>query len=940
MLPYGRYDLLWQSLRQSTVLLPNTPRLAAALPDVDAGGLDVVLDRTRAVAMPLVLSSRRLDAPSAPASPAPPGPTWEVILAEHPEQTLVDHNQTLARQLGFRQVSYALLRAFAHPEWVEQLSALVGASIALDPVEDVYPDLPGAYPAAPEHLPPPPLAADDARTLDLPERIGPFQQGALVLHWKGLPFFYEHRLLAIAQTTTTVSAVNEVVQRDFEYVTPAPTAAVEPVETAWNQLAVRARQIHLTLRTLWDSLPPAACARWPEERPDGVHRRAGWFPDLGVVYQIVEEFSGNVEVQAEVLWDDDARAFARRQLGSRFLVDVGALAPPAAGTAGEFSLALIVQQVTRQELSRGYAAAISSLPAATQAKVSSQDKVLAFVGVMTHADAATLQAAMDPADAGAIQALHNAWDAQEPVSEAPALPPALADVLDSPVPTETRLVWDGDISDDERTALLALPGDDEILDGFRRLADAASRELGVVSVDAPLGPEQVPTALLGRVAVPVDAGSGRYTELRWAGNMADADAAALIAWPRIRALRDAVSALIDAADARSYSVELPELPEMHPWPEDLPPALAGRLGIELHRLTWNKPAPIDAERAALDALDGDDAFVAALAALMGQIEAERAVPLAPVVQRPTAATLPPALQGKLEIGPTSLAWISDPPIPPPENGPERALLASLSGDRAFQDARDRLLKAFVAGSVGPVDMAPFVPRTGPSDLPEVLHGQLVLEGATLRWRSPAPSDAQRVALAGLTADDATLDAMAALWLRIDADRSVLMTPRRPRQQDLPDWIAGQLQIESERVTWIGRLSDSSWRDFLEALAGIPGEPSFTGAIQQILASIAGQVVAVPFTIAARPAADALGILADKLIIGRALLRYHGLMPGAEVRAIASSFARAADRRAVRRLYDRTLVSGMRGRALKVRARRGSAPPSALTPITSILPPTS
>ena len=48
----------------------------------------------------MVLSSRRLDAPGTPASPALPGATWEVIVAEHAEQTLADHSQTLARQLS------------------------------------------------------------------------------------------------------------------------------------------------------------------------------------------------------------------------------------------------------------------------------------------------------------------------------------------------------------------------------------------------------------------------------------------------------------------------------------------------------------------------------------------------------------------------------------------------------------------------------------------------------------------------------------------------------------------------------------------------------------------------------------------------------------------------------------------------------------------------
>ena len=53
--PYARYDKLWESLRQSPLLFPDSEMRPdpppKALPDTAAGGLDVVLDRMRALSM-------------------------------------------------------------------------------------------------------------------------------------------------------------------------------------------------------------------------------------------------------------------------------------------------------------------------------------------------------------------------------------------------------------------------------------------------------------------------------------------------------------------------------------------------------------------------------------------------------------------------------------------------------------------------------------------------------------------------------------------------------------------------------------------------------------------------------------------------------------------------------------------------------------------------
>ncbi|MFN2226449.1 MAG: hypothetical protein ACK2UY_09085, partial [Anaerolineae bacterium] len=275
--PYDRYRLLWLSLLASEGA--GLPALAEAQPDPQAGGLDVVLDRTQPVDRPLVLSSARLDPPSLPGQPVPPGSTWEVIVARHAEQALVERNQTLARQLAFRQVAFTLLRRFAYADWPAALEAAIAAGeggdhkILLKPVADVLPEeVPEAYPDTPDHVALEGAGKLDdavARSLDLPARVGNFQQGALVLQWEGLPFYYEHRLLLVAQTTGTVSPLNEVTQRDLEYRSPDPNAEGRypdwdaPLETRED----RSRGLRLPLLRFWDSLPATAQAQWPFEAP-------------------------------------------------------------------------------------------------------------------------------------------------------------------------------------------------------------------------------------------------------------------------------------------------------------------------------------------------------------------------------------------------------------------------------------------------------------------------------------------------------------------------------------------------------------------------------------------------------------------------------------------------------------------------------------------------
>ncbi|UCE05693.1 MAG: hypothetical protein JSW07_19195, partial [bacterium] len=553
--PFGRYDLLWQSLRQSPALFPDATerfeKLPEATPDPQAGGLDVVLDRTQPVDIPLVLSSSRLDQASTPAKPAAPGEIWEVIVAQHPEQALIERNQTLYRQLAFRQIAFTLLRRFAFPKWIEQLEAIADYIIDVKFVENEYPDIPPAYPDKPDHIDFENVSEAVARSLDLPQRIGSFQQGALALQWEALPYFYEHRLLLVAQTASNVSSINEVIQRDYEYLSPVPFAIVEGIiQQDWKPFppfieegtdpipttSIRLRQVEIPLKRFWDCLPSAAKTQWSAEQPDGssfeidlsfqneldnqqisenltnefiAHgfplpenatvtiREAGneWqisvedkllyllnkeleqiiiynqdpsrkfssLPDPEVIYQVIEIFNGNIEVQAEFLFDEKAPSpedetdtlpsYVRRQLGQRFLAEILKLVPPAAESPqADFVLQTTLLQITETELHNTYEIPEEVL------HIASQDNLLSVAGVFTRSDLNMLLGKLQSVDGYIGRPLSAAPPLSEFTEELqaklkyPELPTGVEvpDILQRQLSIDTvGISWVGPMSDDQ-----------------------------------------------------------------------------------------------------------------------------------------------------------------------------------------------------------------------------------------------------------------------------------------------------------------------------------------------------------------------------------------------------------------------------------------------------------------------------------------------------------
>lgn len=384
--PLSRYDQLWLALAQSTVLFPrakdreaNVTALLGLKEKVvlGEGGLDVEVPRIRRVSPPLVLSSRRLDAPT-PDGATTPSPVWEVVLAKHPEQILIERNRTLAQRLEFQHVAYALVRRFAY---IREIDAFFGSKFeheenvltswdGIELVENTYvstddpatphPDvrLPGAIskldwieiPTDPKSV------TDEQRALLLTDRHDSFERDKVALQWKDLPFFYEHRAMFIAAAATVSSPAVATDHSEFEFHSPEPIvikdAFIDEVDGD-PRLA-----FDLRLNSFWESLP--AKKRWDIENPKSEGLGGGPFrpklsvlPDVGVGYEIVHSggpTAGVVDSVAAIAFtrSDTGYAWTLRNLSPRFETTLRATitAPPAGPQPAEHRYLLRVQMRT------------------------------------------------------------------------------------------------------------------------------------------------------------------------------------------------------------------------------------------------------------------------------------------------------------------------------------------------------------------------------------------------------------------------------------------------------------------------------------------------------------------------------------------------------------------------------------------------------------------
>ena len=983
-----------------------------AIPDTQAGGLDVVLDRTRPVEKPLILNSSRLDKASTPGAPVPPGQTWEVLIAQHPEQLLIERNQTLARQLSFRQVAFTLTRRFAYPDWVDQLESatITTHTINVEFVENSFADIPTTY-DAPDHIDlENPLDEAIARSLDLPLRVGNFQQGVLAIQWDALPYYYEHRLMAIAQTTGTVSGINETTQRDFEYIAPLPSEIfAESEQRSWqlvnppfsgSPVSLRSRLVQIPLQRFWDCLPEIAQAQWQAEDPDVNNsqdrRKLSSLPDPDVVYQIVELFSGNVEVQAELFFDPETQRYGLRQLGQRFLAETPTVSAPSA-PHGDYMLETAVQQVSQVELVRGII--VNQIAEPTRHKIAFDSPLLSVAGIFRQEDRDNiLKDAVVPAQQSALvnllqqsnleassfqgffpnqtdrdnffrdyqtlETLYQSWFSQEYMAFPSNfnLPPstqsdiealvALANTIDASQapeltsliefvePTKHALIWVGPVSTPQADALrasaTAFAGDEAWMDAVQQLAavDDAEAET-VITIPLLIGLERVPGAVLtpdgGTIQLAVNHTSSRYTSFTWQGLLFDEQVATMRQWIYMPVFIAAVNDLVQQLDAITLDFTLP-IPR--PLPDELPDNIRSQLIIGSSQLTWRGPAPADAQRSALAALTGDEDFLTARQNLLAAINETQDVFL---LRHPRPEQLPDNIRDQFTIGADQLSWQS-----PAPNNEQRTTLENLAGNDDFRTALTNLLRQLDDNGQDDLTSEPMVLRPQQDTLPASIRSQLQIEPDQLIWQGPAPTDAQRPVLETFVSEDSDFnDALRNLITSIDSDRTVPMVPRtdRPRQRQLPPDLRDQLTLTPEnqptQVTWSGRFRSAAQ---LQTLRNLDGDDAFNTTVASIIRTLQGQTINVAFDLPVRPGVPGLpetpenrlsDSLRNDLLIGRILLRYHGLMTINEGQQLQPILNSPPNQAAIVRLFNTSLNSGLLGSQLKIRTRRGSATPSSI-----------
>jgi hypothetical protein len=383
---------------------------------------------------------------------------------------------------------------------------------------------------------------------------------------------------------------------------------------------------------------------------------------------------------------------------------------------------------------------------------------------------------------------------------------------------------------------------------------------------------------------------GLYQRARWAGGLlSDGDEEAMRRWAQFKPFMEAMDLLLAAIKNDPIQTDPVTLPPARPLISELPDELRGRLEISEDALTWTGTGRyLDQETdAALRSLAGDDDFLNSRNDLL-EIILRRRPFVTVVIAESTMPAIPSALDGKLEAltskqesGDLSirLTWLG----PSDPDQAERSLLQDMAGPAndktAFQQLVADLLVAIDRPTTFPasrVSMKPVEHRPRPEDLasefPE-LAGAIKLEPLSVAWDGPRPNESARQKLDELAAkgDGPFKTGMVTLNSAIDA------LLKEPVEADI-------------------------------AAADLRGRPS-----QQELPDE----------------------LQKQMLIGRAFLKYHGIMTADEAQEYLNEafFANhQANERALRRLYTASLRGGLENSRLWIKTRRGTAAPGPKNPI--------
>ena len=995
----GRYDALWQAVvasppfstgDTSTGVTPVGALSFSKPPDPNVGGLDVVLDRVREVAQPLILGSRLINLPAAKAGdPQQPG-VWEVIVARHPEQALAERNWTAARQLAWSRLAWTLMRTFGFQPSRAQLNALLKNSLSgnytyeVQPVENLpdrsLPLLPGDYPP-PEQERLKFVPGGDTPAVDFPLRIREFGKGALVVQYRGMPYFYKQQFVVAAQAGRVVSKESRVVQQDFEYMSPAPLAWMDATDD--NKVPGRSRLVNVQLASYWDCCPPHVQTQWPMEEPkehDPVpintppKRKYSSLPDTAVLYDLVFHRSAGVsEAVAEFYFDPSNSSnpiYNVRILNKDVAINPPGVRIPQAAQDRHAPMILTANMPTGELTRRANMLdrlripdlhAIASCPDAT-----AEDKVTgAFVDrwfpargvskvvdlpntpewqaavefrltdrwvLASDADATTSQPVSDWANTldDGLKATILSLKAGVPTTIKPFLAAS-----DLPVPLRHSIevslesvTWSGASSDallkqfDDLLPSLALnsPGRTSLTALRAQLNPVTSQPAAPQAFDGPMPKKDTLAALL----------ANPLTHL----NIAGADAAWTISnnginlgEPSDVLLDRLVAAIPDANDNRRKALTavftaVAAFSATAQIP-GVPPGLAAHVLLAPWLLHLRTPLPPNAELVALFPAQPDKDSIARLLhdvaefQTFGQTLAQWTSEEA--ISSRNAFTQPDAWQDRMDFpAPDACQLHIEGKLSPNEANQ----LLAVQADSEFNDALAQLAAGTaqtVRVTVG-IEQIAEIQRT--ATLPTAANRKLTWHGTLSPAQFLALNRWVQVSTFRATFS-ALLDALAGWPFHADFDKAQAY----PRTSELPPALAGRLITGPAALDWKGGLAldtdqDSALQDLVNDASF---DHSFHAAVSDLLDALR-HTASVPVAVkedgwVPRPRTGDL--LPDKLLIGNGRVRTFGLMTRAEARAQASGKT-PPDRAAVARLFNDSTATGLGGAQIAVRARLGSA----------------
>lgn len=355
-------------------------------------------------------------------------------------------------------------------------------------------------------------------------------------------------------------------------------------------------------------------------------------------------------------------------------------------------------------------------------------------------------------------------------------------------------------------------------------------------------------------------------------------------------------------------------------------------------LVWEGAAG-SAESAALLALPGDEPFRRAVQSLVAGAAADG---FARVELPAGPDQIPSALADKVgltlnqdQTAYAALTWRG------PLLDDDARALRRWAQIPEFAAAVEQLIKTVATFAIEEA-LPPERRRPTDQDLPDVLQQHVLIRPESLAWDGPKADDAQMAALQALAqqGDEPFQNAVAEI-IKANQDaqpdhafsHNVQIPPEqvRPMQTGLPDVLQKQLVIEPAKVRWTGWPATPEQLKALQELAQ-HGDPPFQQALSAVLAQL-GEPASAPFALPIRPQpADVPALLRDRLLLGRALIRYHGVLPRETGRGLQALFDDRPDRQAIQRLHNASQGVGLRGRQLLIRARRGSAAPGDMQPL--------